>query len=171
MITGPSVHNQRIERLWRDIYSGVLSYYYNLFYFMEDEGILDPLNDIHIAALHYVFLYKINEKLQLWREAWAGHRLRTAHNSPRALWIAGQFQSPVGISESELLVYGAEGLVDTNEPSVSGQGRPIINGIDSINQDCIQNLQDNIPSGWVSYNHGLDIYLRARDIITDHCGI
>ena len=67
MITGPSVHNQRIERLWRDVYSRVLSYYYNLFYFMEDEGILDPLNDFHVAALHYVFLSKINEKLQLWR--------------------------------------------------------------------------------------------------------
>lgn len=171
MITGPSVHNQRIERLWRDVYSGVLSYYYNLFYFMEDEGILDPLNDSHIAALHYVFLPKINEKLQLWRDAWAGHRLRTAHNSPLALWVAGQFQSPVGISESELLFYGAEGVVDAVEPEVPEQGRPIINGIATINQDCLNYLQDNIPHDWVSNNHGMDIYVRARDIIRDHNGI
>ena len=134
---------------------------------MEDEGILDPLNDFHVAALHYVFLSKINEKLQLWRGAWASHRLRTAHNSPLALWVAGQFQSPVGISESELSLYGVEGVVDAVEPNVPEQGRPIINGIGTINQDCLNYLQDNIPHDWVSNNHGMDIYLRARNIIRD----
>ncbi|XP_052281363.1 uncharacterized protein LOC127878877 [Dreissena polymorpha] len=33
MLTGKSTHNQRIERLWRDVYDGVLSYFYDLFYF------------------------------------------------------------------------------------------------------------------------------------------
>jgi hypothetical protein len=64
MITGKSTNNQRIERLWRDVYEGVLSLFYQIFYFMEDSEIIDPMNDIHIAALHYVYLPKINEKLQ-----------------------------------------------------------------------------------------------------------
>ena len=37
--------------------------YYQLFYFLEDEGMLDPFNNHHIKAIHYVYLPKINEKL------------------------------------------------------------------------------------------------------------
>ena len=31
-ITGCSTHNQHIERLWRDLFVGCISYFYNLFY-------------------------------------------------------------------------------------------------------------------------------------------
>ena len=31
MLRGPSVHNQRIERLWRDVYTKVLDKYYKVF--------------------------------------------------------------------------------------------------------------------------------------------
>ena len=96
MITGRSTHSQRIERLWRDVFEGVLSLYYQLFYFIEDQGILDPLNNIHIAALHHVYLPRINEKLELWRNTWARHRVRTIRSSPLRLWVAGQLQNPVG---------------------------------------------------------------------------
>jgi hypothetical protein len=47
--------------------------YYNLFQFMEEQNIMDPLNDSLVAALQYTFSYKINEKLNIWREAWAQH--------------------------------------------------------------------------------------------------
>ncbi|XP_061197767.1 uncharacterized protein LOC133205891 [Saccostrea echinata] len=43
-ITGRSVHNQRVERLWRDVHSQVIQQYYDKFYRMEDQGLLDPEN-------------------------------------------------------------------------------------------------------------------------------
>ena len=114
MITGPSTHNQRIERLWKDVYEGVLRLYYDLFYFMEDKQILDPLSDIHLAALHFVYLPKINEKLRTWQKAWSRHRIRTVRSSPFRLWLAGQIQDPVGpeVSTLDLNNYGVEGIVN-----------------------------------------------------------
>ncbi|KAG1925077.1 hypothetical protein F2P79_025774 [Pimephales promelas] len=34
-ITGRSIHNQRIERLWRDVYTQVLDFFHALFYHLE----------------------------------------------------------------------------------------------------------------------------------------
>ena len=51
MITGKSKHKQRIERLWWDMSTGVLSLYHELFYFMEHNGVLDPLNDTVISLI------------------------------------------------------------------------------------------------------------------------
>lgn len=39
-ITGQSTRNQRIERLWRDVFGSCLHVFYSLFYILEDNGIL-----------------------------------------------------------------------------------------------------------------------------------
>ena len=63
MLTGSSTDNQRIERLWRDMHGCVTILCYKI-YFMEQNDLLNPLDELHLWALHYVFIPRINQSLQ-----------------------------------------------------------------------------------------------------------
>lgn len=90
IITGRSVHNQRIERLWRDVFSQCTILYYKLFYYMEDQLILDVDNEVHLFCLRHVFRPRINSALRLFQNAWNNHPLSSERNrSPMQLWISG----------------------------------------------------------------------------------
>lgn len=89
-IAGRSVHNQRIERMWRYLFDGCTVVFYNLFYSMEDDGILYPSKEIDLFCLHYIFVSQINSQLELFQGAFNCHKIRTAGNmSPEQLWIVG----------------------------------------------------------------------------------
>ena len=89
-IVGKSVHNQRIESLWRDVFVGCLCMFYRLFYALEDNSLLDPTDEVDIFALHFVFLPRIQQQLNVFRESYSHHRLRTEGNrTPYQLWIEG----------------------------------------------------------------------------------
>ena len=45
------------------MFTQCLSLYYHLFYYMEDNGILNPDDVIHLFALHYIYLVRINNSL------------------------------------------------------------------------------------------------------------
>ncbi|KXJ10280.1 hypothetical protein AC249_AIPGENE17520 [Exaiptasia diaphana] len=126
IITGKSTHNQRIERLWLDVYQGVSCFFHKLFYFLEDSDLLNPSNALHVAALHHVYKREINRRMEVWRRAWSNHRMRTTKSSPVRMWISGQMQNPLGmdLTEEEILHYGVEGDTQFSDEEVE---RPILN--------------------------------------------
>lgn len=90
IITGRSVHNQRIERLWRDVHAQVTSAFYSEFYSLEDAGDLIVDDVMHRCALQLAYLPVINQRLKLFTDAWNAHAIRTAHNcTPEQLWLTG----------------------------------------------------------------------------------
>ena len=90
VLVGASTHNQRIERMWRDVYRCIGVLYADLFREMEDDGTLCCLNEVDLYCLHAVFLPRINNAIDSFVECWNNHALSTSHNlTPNQLFIEG----------------------------------------------------------------------------------
>ena len=48
VISGSSVHNERVERLWRDVNRCIASNFADVFRMLEREDKLDPLNEVDL---------------------------------------------------------------------------------------------------------------------------
>lgn len=93
IITGTSVHNQRIERLWRDVNRVVVSRFLNIFLYLERQNELDCNNELRLYCLHLVFVDLINQSLETFTEQWNNHPVTTEQNfSPNQLWVRGMIR-------------------------------------------------------------------------------
>ena len=164
MITGSSTHNQRIERLWRDMHRCVTVVFYRLFYFMEHHGILDPLNEAHLFALQYVYLPRINHALQIFHEGWNDHGIRTAqHGSPRQLFVSGCLRLQMsGLTAMDVFdtvdetYYG----VDSEEitPSSTDLGVIVSESRFHLPVSDLTDLQQEVNPLEGSENYGIELY-------------
>lgn len=93
IIAGSSTHNQRIERLWRDVFRCIAVLFYDTFHKLEDDQLLDCLNDVDLFCLRYVFLKRINAALQSFVESWNNHSISSAGSmTPNQLYIQGALE-------------------------------------------------------------------------------
>ncbi|XP_059892813.1 uncharacterized protein LOC132446501 isoform X2 [Gadus macrocephalus] len=83
-ISGKSVHNQRIERMWRDVWMAVTCIFYDVLHTLEEDGVLDIANIMHLFCVHYVFLPRLRSALQVFVAGWNHHPLRTEGTTPQS---------------------------------------------------------------------------------------
>ena len=93
ILTGSSVHNQRIERLWREVNRVIVSRFTNIFLFLEQMNVFGGTSESHLYCLHLVYLPLINQALTELMHQWYDHPVTTECNySPRQLWVQGMLQ-------------------------------------------------------------------------------
>ena len=80
VITGNSIRNERIERLWCDVRNSVITTFRQEFFSLEQEEILDGENDVNLFCLHEVFIDRINNSLMGFVNSWSNYPLTTEHN-------------------------------------------------------------------------------------------
>ena len=170
-LVGSSVHNQRIERLWKDLHRCVTLLFYRLFYHLEYHDLLDPINDVHIYSLHYVFLPRINKAMTDFQNAWNHHGVRTERRmTPHQLFTSGMLrlchsgltamdlfenvESQYGNEEEGLIPEADEGQVDVPQNRIE------------LTSTQFQQLQDSIDPMDECSNYGISIYLDVIRFLT-----
>ena len=92
VLTGLSVHNQRIEHIWVDVVRYIVMPYRNIFTYLENSGLLDPLNEVHLFALHYIYQPRINRSIEEFILQWNHHGLSSERcQTPLQLMLEGLY--------------------------------------------------------------------------------
>lgn len=170
MIVGSSVHNQRIERFWRDMHRCVTILYYRLFYYLEYHGLLDPVNEIHLFSLHYVYLPRLNRSLKQFASGWNCHSIRTEHaHSPLQLYTSGVLL----LQRSGLTALDFLDAVDESEYGIEEDGLIPEDSEDvvipeariNLSPEQMRELEELINPFDDSANHGIELYQAAVQFV------
>lgn len=177
-IRGRSVHNQRIERSWVDTWNGATNLFYDLFHFLEQNGSLTIGNEVHLWALHYVYLPRLNRELQAFTDQWNNHGLRTEHHeTPIQLFVGRSLElansqltamrdmfpsnSPEEPQESE-----ADDVELEWDDSAVEAGTPAVQC--PLSPEQLQELQQVVNPLGHSNDLGCDLYLQVLNFVANH---
>lgn len=171
-IAGSSHHNQRIKRLWRDVYRCVTSTFYNIFYFMENQEILDPSDQLDLFVLHCVSTDHQSTATCFCRCLEPTSPAHRASLVTHRIWLNGVLDpnraGQTGIRDIVDPVF-TEGLqnfgIDYNGPiSTDGSDNDTVKIPDTevpISEEQLQDFLDQIKN-LPNYNHGIDTFMEAR---------
>ena len=175
VLTGQSVHNQRIERLWRDVHNYVCAIYKNIFYYLESAEMLDPNNEIDLYALHYVFIPRLNKSLEIFVMQWNNHALSSEHGrTPFQVWTQGFYQFALAdhttvreVLDPTSVDFQQYGIDDDGPvPQVQTENTvEIPRSAIELTNDEYQLLTENVDPLFNNNDHGIHAYQSAKNIL------
>lgn len=180
IIQGSSVHNQRIERLWKDVRRTVVEFFRRLFYFMEANGLLNPSDECDLFCLHYVFLPRINSNLDRFKLAWNNHKLSSMKcKTPNQLYILGMLNL-FGSDYRAVNEFFEGGTVDNTfgvdlpddavETTDTDNNVVVPEVTYQISEQCRQELDASIEVLAKDNNCGIPTFIKTKEIVQRHAG-
>ena len=173
-IRGRSVHNQRIERSWVDLWNGVTNVYSAVFRFLEDRQLLDPDDELDLWLLHYVYKPRIQRDIARYVIQWNNHKMRTEHHAtPLQLFIRRTLE--LNLSNLDLLQdvmpADAQNLLDQHWQRADGNQQQVsVPQIQCpLNAEQIADIQGRFDplQNTEADNLGLQVYRRVRAYARD----
>ncbi|KAF5278246.1 hypothetical protein FQR65_LT15735 [Abscondita terminalis] len=168
-ITGRSVHNQRIERLWSEVNRVVTKPYKSLFMLMESENILDENDEVDLFCVKYVYLPRIRKSVREFVLQWNNHSLSTMNaRSPLQLWnssvLEGYAHEDSNYWENPDQ-YGVDNFGPL--PQIETENNVIIPETEvQLNEQQIQQINYLIPDPLENDEvNGINHYLRIRNLV------
>lgn len=135
VLRGKSCHNQRIERLWVDVWKNVTNMYKDMFLLMEMNGDLNILDARCLWAFKFVFLPRLNASLAAFQQQWNHHGLSTEHGkSPSNLFVTGVLRvaNSSSVAIRELFEGEDDVLSGVGEADVSSSENAETSGDDEV---------------------------------------
>ena len=165
VITGSSVHNERIERLWRDVTRSVGSVFFDTFRQLEEDGKLDVLNEVDIFCLHWVYLPRVNKFLLQFSESWNNHSLSTERSrTPNQLFIEGLLAQQQPVSQPP-----QDQQAQQQQPTRAGSSRvEVPSGSFKACGALLNALSSFVHPISFSHDQGISMYSDVVDIVGTH---
>ena len=151
--------------------------FYCTFQSMEEAGLLERSNAIHMFALYLIFLPRINRALESFAEAWNLHPIPTEQNwTPEQIWMNGmidfrnrQLTAVADVAEGvesvdDLEWYGFD--PQTPLPGDDGLSTVVVDDVDIELPDVAEHLSRDINLIAESNSFGIDLYMEGLSIFT-----
>uniref|UniRef100_A0A3P9C2H8 Integrase core domain-containing protein n=1 Tax=Maylandia zebra TaxID=106582 RepID=A0A3P9C2H8_9CICH len=126
----------RVERLWRDVWIAVTSKYHDILHSLEEDGLLDISDVIHLFGVHYIFVPRLRADLVTFVGGWNNHPSGQKLRDPGIDWESAVLQEE---SNSTVVVPEVECPLD---------------------EETLEGLQRTINPLEHSESHGRDLYIQ-----------
>ena len=170
-ITGSSVHNQRIERLWTEVNRIVSRPYRNLFFYLKNEHLLDTLDELQLWCLHKVYIPRIKQSLEVFRQQMNNHPVRTEQNfSPNQLFIQGVLanESTTRSMLEDVVDPSQYGVEEVGTPPVANDGGAVVCDPPTLRFILTSSQEDEVRQNIESTNvddFGISQYLSVVQLL------